>query len=45
MNDLPDGVNSLCKTFADDVSRFSKVYGINKSVSELNTNLENKLLG
>ena len=41
MNDLPDGVNSLCKTFTDDVSRFSKVYDINKSVSELNTNLEN----
>ena len=41
MNDLPDGVNSSCKISADDASRFSKVYDINKSVSELNTNLEN----
>ena len=26
INDLPDGINSLCKIFADDTSLFSKVY-------------------
>ena len=40
INDLPDGINSLCKIFADDASLFSKVCDINKSVSELNASLE-----
>ena len=40
VNDLPDGINSLCKIFADDTTLLSKVYGINKSVSELNVDLE-----
>ena len=30
----------MCKTFADNTSLFSKVLGINKSVTELNTDLE-----
>ena len=40
INDLPDGINSLCKIFADDTSLFSKVYDIHKSVSKLNDDLE-----
>ena len=40
INDLPDGINSLCKIFADNTSLFSKVYDINKSVSNLNDDLE-----
>ena len=35
INDLPDGINSLCKIFADDTSLLSKVYDINKSVNEI----------
>ena len=30
----------MCKIFADDTSLFSKVLDINKSVTELNTDLE-----
>ena len=45
INDLPDEIYSLCKIFADDTSLFSKVYYINKSVSELNANLEEKSYG
>ena len=41
---LPDGINSLGKVFADDKSLFSKVYVTNKSVNELSADLE-KLLG
>ena len=40
INDLPDGVNSLCKIFTDDKSLFLKVYDIHKSESELNDDLE-----
>ena len=40
INDLPDGINSLCKIFADDTSLFSKVSDINKSASNLNDDLE-----
>ena len=40
INDLPDGITSMCKIFADDTSLFSKVLDINKSVTELNTDLE-----
>ena len=36
INDLPDGINSLCKIFADD----SKVSDIHKSASNLNDDLE-----
>ena len=37
---FPDGINSLCKIFADDTSLFSKVYDIHKSASKLNDDLE-----
>ena len=40
INDLPDGINSLCQIFADDTSLFSKVYYIHKSGSKLNDDLE-----
>ena len=40
INDLPDGINSLCKIFGDDTSLFSKACDINKSTSKLNDDLE-----
>ena len=40
INDLPNGITSICKIFADDTSLFSKVLDVNKSVNELNSNLE-----
>ena len=40
INDLPDGITSICKIFADDTSLFSKVQDINKSANELNCDLE-----
>ena len=40
INELPDGIISMCKVFADNTSLFSKVIEINKSVTELNTDLE-----
>ena len=40
INDLPDGIASLCKSFADDTSLFSKVYDIDISAKELNSDLE-----
>ena len=40
INDLPDGINSLCKIFADDTSLFLKVYDIHKSASKLKDDLE-----
>ena len=39
INDLPDGITSICKIFAD-TSLFSKVLDVNKSVNELNSDLE-----
>ena len=39
INDLPDGITSICKIFADDTSLFSKVLDVNKSVNELNSDL------
>ena len=39
INDLPDGINALCKIFEDDTSLFSKVYDIHKSASKLNDDL------
>ena len=35
INDLPDGINSLCKIFVDNTSFFSKVYDIHKLASKL----------
>ena len=40
INDIPDGINSLSKIFADDTSLFSKVPDIHKSASYLNDDLE-----
>ena len=40
INDLPSGINSLCKIFADDQCLFSEVYDIHKSASKLNDDLE-----
>ena len=40
INDLPDGITSICKIFADDTSLFSKVLDENKLVNELNSDLE-----
>ena len=40
INDRPIGVSSMCKIFADDTSLFSKVLDVNKSVIELNDDLE-----
>ena len=40
INDLPDGITSMCKIFADDSYIFSKVLDVNKSVIELNADLE-----
>ena len=39
-NDLPDGINSLCKIFAGNTSLFSKIYDIHKSAYKLNDDLE-----
>ena len=40
INDLPDGIASICKIFAADTSIFSKVQDINRSANELNCDLE-----
>ena len=40
INDLSDGITSMCKIFADDTSLFSKVLDINKSFNELKTDLK-----
>ena len=40
INDLPDGITSICKIFAGDTSFFSKVLDVNKSVIELNAVLQ-----
>ena len=39
INDLPNGLVSICKVFADDTSIFSKVFGKNKSQRNLNNGL------
>ena len=41
INDLPDGITSICKIFVDDNLLFSKVKDINRSANELNCDLEN----
>ena len=38
INDLPDGITSICNIFADDTSFFSKLYDIDISAKELNSN-------
>ena len=39
-NDLPDGLISICKIFADDTSIYSKIFNINESASDFHTDLE-----
>ena len=39
INDLPEGLNSEVKLFADDTSLFSLVNSVNTSTSTLNSNL------
>ena len=40
INDLPDGITSICKIFADDTSLFTKVLDINESANKLNTDFK-----
>ena len=40
INGLPDGITSICKIVSDDTSLFSKVYDIDISAKELNSDLE-----
>ena len=40
INDLPDGIKSICKIFADDASLFSNVKDKNCSTVELNNGLK-----
>ena len=40
INDQPDGIISMCKIFAGDTSLFSRVLDVNKSVTEVDTDLE-----
>ena len=40
INDLPDGITSICKMFVDDTSLFSKVLDVNESTKKLNLDLE-----
>ena len=39
INDLLDGINSLCKIFPEDTSLFSKVYDMHKSAREVSDDL------
>ena len=41
INDLPAGITSICKIFADDTSFFSKVLYVNESTEKLSFDLEN----
>ena len=40
INDLTEGITSICKIFADDTPLFSKFQEINRSVNELNCDLK-----
>ena len=40
INDLPDGITSICKIFADDTSLFTKVLDINESTNKLNADFK-----
>ena len=39
INDLPDGLKSICKVFADDTSRYSKISDIDTGNIDINNNL------
>ena len=45
INDLPDGLSSNAKLFADDTSLFSVVHDINTSAIELNSDLKKSVIG
>ena len=40
INDLPDGIRSISKIFANDTSLFSKVLDVNESTKKPNLDLE-----
>ena len=40
INDLPDGLTSICKVFSDDTSLFPTAFNIYESANDLNTDLE-----
>ena len=40
INDLPDGLTSICKVFADDTFLFPTAFNIYESANDLNTDLE-----
>ena len=40
INDLLDGITSICKIFADDTSLFLKVLDVNESIKKLKFDLE-----
>ena len=40
INDLPDGITSICKIFVDDTSLFSKGLDANESTKKLNFDLQ-----
>ena len=40
INDLPDGLTSICKVFTDDTSLFPTAFNIYESANDLNTDLE-----
>ena len=42
INDLPNGIKSICKIFADDTPLFSKIKDKNCSTVELNNDLKYK---
>ena len=45
INDLPDGLSSNAKLFADETSLFSVVHDINTSSIELNSELKKSIIG
>lgn len=40
INDLLDGITSICKVFAHDTSLFSKVFDVNEARKKLNFDVE-----
>ena len=40
VNDLPNGLKSECKLFADDTSLFSVAHDVNTSASDINNDLK-----
>ena len=45
INDLPDGITSICKIFANDTSLFSKVIDTSNSQNAFSYDLESMILG